>query len=102
MARWQGRALGGRRLVARIPPGSYQTSTLIYGIRLDGPCAPGFFEGPKNGEMFLAWVVQGLAAALKTGDPLPMLTYVDCKFVVSGAGEAYDAQIRGPNRSFQI
>ena len=68
MTRLRGRALGGRRLVARIPHGHYQTSTLISGIRLEGPCAPWLFEGPMNGEMFLAWVAQGLAPTLQTGD----------------------------------
>ena len=59
---------GGRRLVAHIPHGRYQTSTLISGIRLEGPCAPWLFEGPMNGEMFLAWVEQGLAPTLRAGD----------------------------------
>jgi transposase len=68
MTRLRGRALGGRRLIARIPYGSYQTSTLISGIRLEGPCAPWLFEGPMNGEMFLAWVAQGLAPTLRAGD----------------------------------
>jgi transposase len=68
MAQWRGRALGGRRLVAHIPQGSYQTSTLISGIRLDSPCVPRLFEGPMNCEMFLAWVRQGLARALQTAD----------------------------------
>ncbi len=68
MTRLRGRALGGGRLLAHIPHGSYQTSTLISGIRLEGPCAPWLFEGPMNGEMFLAWVTQGLAPTLRTGD----------------------------------
>ena len=68
MTRLRGRALGGRRLVARIPHGTYQTSTLIAGIRLEGPCAPWLFEGPLNGEMFLAWVEQGLAPTLRGGE----------------------------------
>ena len=68
MTRLRGRALGGRRLVARIPHGTYQTSTLISGIRLDGPCAPWLFEGSMNGEMFLAWVEQGLAPTLRAGE----------------------------------
>ncbi len=54
--------------MAHIPHGSYQTSTLISGKRLDGPCAPWLFEDPMNGEMFLAWVAQGLPPALQTGD----------------------------------
>ncbi len=68
MTRWRGRALGGQRLLARIPQGPDQTSTLISGLRLNGPCAPWLFEGPMNGEMFLAWVAQGLAPTLQKGD----------------------------------
>ena len=40
MTRLRGRALGGQRLLARVPHGHYQTSTLISGVRLGGPCAP--------------------------------------------------------------
>jgi transposase len=54
--------------VAHIPHGSYQSSTLISGLRLEGPCAPWLFGGPLNGEIFLAWVAQGLAPALQTSD----------------------------------
>jgi transposase len=68
MTRWRGRALAGQRLLAHIPQGHYQTSTLIAGIRLSGPCAPWLFAGPMNGEMFLAWVRQGLAPTLQKGD----------------------------------
>lgn len=68
MTRLRGRALGGQRLLARIPHGHYQTSTLIAGLRREGPCAPWLFGGPMNGEMFLAWVRQGLALALRPGD----------------------------------
>jgi transposase len=68
MTRLRGRARGGQRLLARVPHGHYQTSTLISGIRLEGPCAPWLFEGPMNGEMFLAWVTQGLAPALRPGE----------------------------------
>lgn len=68
MTRLRGRALGGARLLARIPHGHYQTSTLIAGIRLEGPCAPWLFGGPMNGEMFVAWLRQGLALTLRPGD----------------------------------
>ena len=68
MTRLRGRALGGGRLLAHIPQGNYQTNTLISGIRLEGPCAPWLFEGPLNGEMFLAWVEQGLAPRLRIGE----------------------------------
>jgi len=68
MTRRRGRALGGQRLRACVPHGHYQTSTLISGIRLGGPCAPWLFGGAMNGEMFLAWVRQGLAPTLRPGD----------------------------------
>jgi len=68
MTRRRGRARGGQRLVDRIPHGNYQTSTLISGIRLEGPCAPWLFDGPMNGEMFLAWIQQGLAPTLRAGE----------------------------------
>ena len=68
MTRLRGRAWGGQRLRARVPYGTYQTSTLISGIRLGGPCAPWLFGGAMNGEMFLAWVRQGLVPTLRPGD----------------------------------
>jgi transposase len=68
MTRWRGRAPAGQRLVVQIPHGHYQTSTLIAGVRLRGACAPWLFDGAMDGEMFLAWVRQGLAAVLQAGD----------------------------------
>jgi len=68
MTRWCGRSPEGQRLVAPIPHGHYQTSTLIAAIRLKGPRAPWIFEGAMNGEMFLAWVRQGLAPTLQKHD----------------------------------
>jgi transposase len=68
MARLYGRCPAGQRLVAPVPYGHYQTSTLIAAVRLSGPCAPWLFEGPMDGEMFLAWVQQGLVSALRPRD----------------------------------
>ena len=68
MTRWRGRALGGKRLVAHVPHGHYQTSTLIAAIRLTGTCAPWLFDGPMDGEMFLAWIREGLVPTLQPDD----------------------------------
>ena len=46
----------------------YLGACLIAGIRLEGPFAPWLFEGPMDGEMFLAWERQGSAPALRPGD----------------------------------
>ena len=89
MTRWRGRALGGRRLVAHIPQGHSQTSTLISGMRLQGPCAPWLFEGPLNGEMFLAWVAPGLAPTLQKGDLVILDNWATHK--IRGIREALEA-----------
>jgi transposase len=89
MARWRGRSLAGQRLVAQIPHGHYQTSTLIAGVGLRGACAPWSFEGAMDGEMFLAWVRQGLAAALQAGDLVIMDHLATHK--VAGVREAIEA-----------
>lgn len=89
MTRLRGRALGGERLRAHIPHGRYQTSTLISGIRLQGPCAPWLFEGPMNGEMFLAWVQQGLVPRLEAGDLVIMDNLATHK--IRGVREALEA-----------
>lgn len=68
MTRLYGRSPVGERLVTHIPHGHYQTSTLIAAVRLRGPCAPWLFEGAMDGEMFLAWVRQGLAPRLQPDD----------------------------------
>jgi len=68
MVRLYGRCPVGQRLVDRQPQGHYQTSTLIAGMGLRGPCASWLFEGAMDGEMFLAWVVQGLVPQLQPQD----------------------------------
>jgi len=90
MTRLRGRALKGQRLVGRIPQGNYQTSTLISGIRLQGPCAPWLFQGPMNGEMFLAWVQQGLAPTLRAGEVVIMDNLATHK--IRGVQEAIHAR----------
>ena len=89
MTRWRGRSPVGQRLVAHAPHGHYKTSTLIAAIRLAGPCAPWIFDGPMNGEMFLAWVRQGLVPVLKKGDVVIMDNLATHK--VQGVSEAIEA-----------
>jgi transposase len=89
MTRLYGRAPVGRRLLARQPHGHYQTSTLIAGVRLRGPCAPWVFEGAMDGEMFLAWVRQGLAPTLQPADVVILDNLATHK--VAGVREAIEA-----------
>lgn len=78
-----------QRALGRIPHGHYQTTTLVAGIGLRGPCAPWLFEGAMDGEMFLAWVVQGLAPTLRKGDVVIMDNLATHK--VQGVLEAIEA-----------
>lgn len=68
MTRSRGRAPGGQRLLAKVPHGHYQTCTLIAAVSLAGPLAPWVFEGPMDGELFRAWIQQGLAPHLRDTD----------------------------------
>lgn len=58
----------GQRLACSIPHGHYQTTTLIAAVRLKGPQVPWLFGGAMDGELFLAWVKQGLAGSLQPDD----------------------------------
>lgn len=68
MTRRYGRSPVGQRLVCSVPQGHYQTTTMIAAVKLKGPQAPWLFEGPMDGELFLAWVKQGLAPVLQRDD----------------------------------
>ena len=89
MTRRSGRALVGERFVTHVPHGHYQTSTLIAAVRLAGACAPWLFEGAMDGEMFLAWVRQGLTPTLQSNDLVIMDNLATHKVV--GVREAIES-----------
>ena len=89
MTRLYGRSPVGERLVAHVPHGHYQISTLIAAVRLRGPCAPWLFEGAMDGEMFLAWVRQGLVPTLQPDDWVILDNLATHK--VAGVREAIEA-----------
>lgn len=89
LTRLYGRAPVGERLLGPQPQGHYQINTLIAGIRLGGTCAPWLFEGAMDGEMFLAWVRQGLVKSLQPADIVIMDNLATHK--VSGVRQAIEA-----------
>ena len=89
MTRRHGRSPVGRRLVCPVPHGHYQTTTLIAAVRLTGPQAPCLFDGPMDGDMFLAWVRAGLAPVLEKGDVVILDNLATHK--VAGVREAIEA-----------
>lgn len=68
MTRTHGRALRGRRLLARVPQGRWTTMTFLAALRHDRIAAPCVIDGPINGAIFRAWVEQFLAPTLRAGD----------------------------------
>ena len=68
MTRTHGRAPRGQRLIGRVPHGRWTTMTFLAGLRSDGIVAPCVIDGPINGPIFLAWVVQFLVPTLRAGD----------------------------------
>jgi transposase len=68
MTRTHGWTTRGQRLHAAAPNGRWTTMTFIAGLRTDGIVAPCVFDGPINGTLFLAWVVQFLVPTLRPGD----------------------------------
>jgi transposase len=68
MTRLYGWAPRGRRLVDKVPHGHWKTSTFLAALRCDRVEAPCLFDGPINGERFLAYVTKFLIPALKPDD----------------------------------
>ena len=72
-----------------MPHGHYQTTTLIAAVRLKGPQAPWLFGGAMDGELFLAWVKQGLVPCLEREDVVILDNLATHK--VAGVREAIEA-----------
>jgi transposase len=89
MTRRYGRSPVGQRLVWPVPQGHYQTTTMLAAVRLKGPQAPWLFDGPMDGELFLAWTKQGLVPGLQAGDVVILDNLSTHK--VAGVREAIEA-----------
>jgi transposase len=72
MTRMRGRAMKGKRLIAKAPHGHWRTLTVIAALRRNELTAPCVIDGPINGRSFLAYVEQVLAPLLKPGDIVVM------------------------------
>ena len=96
MAPLRGWSPCGERLPGRAPFGRWTTSTFIAGLRRGALTAPCVFDGPINGQTFLAYVEQVLVPSLKPGDIVIMDN------LGSRKGEAIRAAIRaaGARRFF--
>ena len=68
MVRLRGRCPRGERLIGYAPHGHWKTITFVAGLRQRAMIAPFVIEGAMNGQVFLAYVKQCLAPALKRGD----------------------------------
>jgi transposase len=67
MAPLRGWGPRGLRVTGKAPFGRWKTMTFIAALRQDGIAAPCLFDGPINGQIFLAWVRESLVSTLKPG-----------------------------------
>ena len=72
MTRRYGRAPRGDRLIGYAPNGHWKTTTFIAALRCDCLTAPAVFDGPIDGESFVAYVQQVLVPTLRPGDIVVM------------------------------
>jgi transposase len=89
MTRRYGRAPKGQRLLGFAPNGHWKTTTFIAALRQDRIVAPCVFDGPINGESFLAYVEQMLVPTLMPGDIVILDNLSSHK--VAGVREAIEA-----------
>lgn len=89
MARRYGRAPRGERLISKVPWGHWKTITFVGALRSDRMTAPAVFDGPMDGDCFLAYVEQVLAPTLLPGDIVVMDNLPSHK--VAGIQEAIEA-----------
>jgi len=68
MTRTHGRAPVGQRVVGSVPHGHGKTTTFVAALRSDGLVAPMVLDGATNGDVFVAYVEQGLVPTLRSGD----------------------------------
>jgi len=90
MARRYGRAPRGQRLLAKVPWGHWKTTTFVAALRWNGITAPAVFDGPIDGNCFLAYVEQVLAPTLQPGDIVVMDNLSSHK--VAGVNQAIEAK----------
>ena len=68
MAPLRGWGPRGQRLIGKAPHGRWHTLTFLAALRADRIDAPCLFNGPINGQKFLAYVEQFLVPTLRSGD----------------------------------
>lgn len=72
MLRRYGRSPRGQRVHDHAPHGHWRSSTFVGALRVTGLTAPALFDGPMDGEMFLAYLDQILVPTLQAGDIVVM------------------------------
>jgi transposase len=93
MTRTRGRAPVGQRLIAKVPHGHWQTTTLIAALGVEGLRCSTVVDGAVDGDVFAAFVREVLIPQLRPGDIVVMDNLSSHKAVrVREWIEACDAQ----------
>ncbi len=89
MIRRDGWAPRGERCRIAVPAGHWKTTTVIAGLRTNGPSAIALLDGPVTGERFRAYVSDTLVPTLQRGDTVVLDNLGAHK--VTGVREAIEA-----------
>ncbi|MBI3401871.1 MAG: IS630 family transposase [Acidobacteria bacterium] len=89
LLRRYGRSRRGTRVHDHAPHHHWQTSTFVAALRVTGLTAPALFDGPMDGDCFLAYVDQVLVPTLQAGDIVVMDNLASHK--VEGVRERIEA-----------
>lgn len=72
MTRLYGRAPTGQRVRDSVPTGTWNSTTLVAGVRASGPVAPLALSGAMDGEIFTVYAGDVLAPVLQPDDIVVM------------------------------
>jgi transposase len=89
MVRLRGRCPRGQRLIGYAPEGHWKIMTFVAGLRQRAMVAPFVVDGAMNGALFVAYIKECVAPALKRGD----IVVIDNASIhkVAGVKEAIEA-----------
>ncbi len=90
-----GRSRRGTRVLDYAPCGLWHTTTFLAALRVQGLTAPAVFDGPIDGDSFLAYVEQVLAPTLHVGDVV-ILDNLNCHKVAGVAARGATLQYLPP------
>jgi DDE superfamily endonuclease len=91
MQRTHGRAPPGQRVVAKVPHGHWKVISTIAAMSVKGIIASASFDGATDTELFVAFIGEGLAPALKARQVVVIRFMVDSRAPGKGRRKRFES-----------